>query len=391
MNILVADDDKMSQVLIRKHLEKWGYACDTADDGAAACELFQKDRHRLVITDWMMPEMDGVELVRKIRELEGDQYTYVILLTAKHETEDLVEGMEAGADDFLTKPFRPEELRVRVRAGQRVIELEQTLAEKNRLLSLRNDELAAANERMKRDLDAAARIQQAFLPKNLPQFPEVEFAWRFRPCDELAGDMLNIIQLDERRVAAFVLDVAGHGVPAALLSVSVNRYLAASGRRGEPSINVLSACQAATQLNDRFSDSTGRFITMVYGVLDLSNRRFDYVTAGHPGPLYLPRRGDATIPRTDGVPIGADDDVEYIQRTFQLAAGDRLYLYSDGVVEAVNAEGAQFSSQRMTELLVGRRAVPLDQSVAELVEAAHTWSHQQRLDDDVSVLGLEMR
>jgi DNA-binding response OmpR family regulator len=125
MRVLIADDDPVSRKLLQSYLQKWGCEVTAAQDGAEAWSCFQRDEFPVVITDWMMPELDGVELVRRIRSGPRSGYVYVILLTAKGQKEDLVEGMDAGADDFLTKPFDRDELRVRLRAGERFVELEQ--------------------------------------------------------------------------------------------------------------------------------------------------------------------------------------------------------------------------------------------------------------------------
>ncbi|AGA31576.1 sensor histidine kinase [Singulisphaera acidiphila] len=129
MKILIADDDSVSRRLLQSYLEKWGYEVALARDGAEAWRLFEGGLFPMVITDWMMPELDGPGLLRRIRSSQRPGYIYTILLTAKTQKQDLVEGMEAGADDFLTKPFDREELRVRLRAGERIIHLEQNLRE----------------------------------------------------------------------------------------------------------------------------------------------------------------------------------------------------------------------------------------------------------------------
>lgn len=150
LKVLIVDDDPVSLRLLRGYLEKWGYEVTQAANGAAAWSLFQEHGFSLVIADWMMPEMDGVELVRRIRSGERQGYAYCMLLTARAEKEDLVEGMDAGADDFLSKPFDRDELRVRLREGERIIRLERdamqqtealrdaqaALAEKERLAQL---------------------------------------------------------------------------------------------------------------------------------------------------------------------------------------------------------------------------------------------------------------
>ncbi|PAY18098.1 hybrid sensor histidine kinase/response regulator [Rhodopirellula sp. SM50] len=134
MKILVADDSAMMRHVLVESLKQWDYEIVATDNGAEAWERYQQERFPLVLSDWMMPEMDGLELVTRIRASKSTDYTYIILLTAKSEKEDLVHAMEAGADDFLIKPCDTEELRVRVREGERIIRLEQSLAEQNRKL-----------------------------------------------------------------------------------------------------------------------------------------------------------------------------------------------------------------------------------------------------------------
>ncbi len=134
MKVLIAEDDPISRLLLQGHLARWGHEVTAATTGAEAWRLFEAGTYPLVVSDWMMPEMDGPELVRRIRAAQRPGYVYVILLTARAQKADVVQGMEAGADDFVTKPFDREELRVRVRAGERIVQLEQTLADQNKAL-----------------------------------------------------------------------------------------------------------------------------------------------------------------------------------------------------------------------------------------------------------------
>ena len=129
MHVLIADDDSVSRRLLQSYLQKWGYEVTAAKDGAEAWGLFNGGSFPMIITDWMMPELDGPGLLRRIRSVQRPGYVYAMLVTAKSEKEDLVEGMEAGADDFLTKPFDRDELRVRLRAGERIIRLEHHVRE----------------------------------------------------------------------------------------------------------------------------------------------------------------------------------------------------------------------------------------------------------------------
>jgi len=140
MNILAAEDSPVARKILTSSLLRWGYDVTEAVDGTAAWNLFQNGEFPIVVTDWVMPDMDGLELLRRIRSVPRDPQVYVILLTSKSEKEDLVQAMEAGADDFLEKPFAPDELRVRIRQGERVVALQRTLAEQNQ--TLRNTQAA---------------------------------------------------------------------------------------------------------------------------------------------------------------------------------------------------------------------------------------------------------
>jgi two-component system NtrC family sensor kinase len=129
MKVLIADDDLVSRRVLEGYLQKWDYQVTVATDGAEAWEMFQAEEFPIVICDWMMPEMDGPQLIKRIRSSDKPGYVYTLLLTGKSRKGDLVEGMQSGADDFVSKPFDHNELRMRLRAGERIIHLEQSLRE----------------------------------------------------------------------------------------------------------------------------------------------------------------------------------------------------------------------------------------------------------------------
>ena len=191
MKVLIADDDSISRKLLQSYLQKWGCEVSVARDGAEAWSCFEREEFSLVITDWVMPELDGVELVRRIRSVPRPGYVYVILLTAKGEKEDLVEAMEAGADDFLTKPFDRDELRVRLRAGERIVGLERELRaargasapEIDRRIAEVLDDLSA----LRREVLAALR-GEAGDPAELPEVLDRRFDRSLAALRRLRGD-----------------------------------------------------------------------------------------------------------------------------------------------------------------------------------------------------------
>ncbi len=397
MKILIAEDERVSRRLLESRLKKWGYDVTTAEDGAEAWEYFRKEHFPMVISDWMMPKMDGLELLRRIRAFDRPGYVYIILLTARSEKEDILAGMESGADDFITKPFDKDELMARLKVGIRITDLERDLAERNR-------ELEKINERMRRDLEAAARIQQSLLPTQLPEVEGIGFAWKYEPCDELAGDTLNIFNLDEKHIGLYLLDVSGHGVPAALLSVNLSRILTPNPGQSDllkrpcpdqPGYCLVPPEEVANQLNQRFplDSNTEQYFTIQYAQLDVEQKLLTYISAGHPPMIHLKADGSAEILQVRSLPIGflVGVDKVYDEKRLPLQPGERLYFYSDGIIEAADPRNEQFGVERLRESLNRARNLPLGESLEEVCRELETWTDGRGCNDDVSLLALEIR
>lgn len=394
MKVLIAEDEPVSRKILQKTLENWGYQVTAASNGREALAAFRESYFSFVITDWMMPEMDGLELVKRIRERQSMEYVYIIMLTGKSEKQDLVEGMDNGADDFVSKPFDQEELRVRLRAGERVIRLEEKLA-------LRNAELQEINQRMRLDLKTAAEIQHSLLPLSMPALEGINVAWRLRSCEELAGDILNIFNLDEDEIGFYVLDVSGHGVPAALLAVTLSRMLSPvmdqasllkSHHYSPEGYLITPPAGVANQLNKRFQIdmNSGQYFTLQYGVLNKRTHRLRYVSSGHPGMIYKPRDADAMLLNSPSLPIGFLENNEYQENSVQLHPGDRLYLYSDGIPEAEDSEKNLFGAERMLSILQNCASLSLEESLDKLLAEVEDWAGSSDQKDDVTLLSIEI-
>jgi sigma-B regulation protein RsbU (phosphoserine phosphatase) len=275
------------------------------------------------------------------------------------------------------------------------VRLERALAEHNRTLE-------SANERMKRDLAAAAKVQQSILPVRMPDLPHVTGAWRYEPCDELAGDALNVLALDERFLLTYVLDVSGHGVPAALLSVAVARALAPSSdpssiinsSRGDCGFGRFAApADVATRLNERFQfEANGRrFFTMIYCLFDLETSRLTFCCAGHPGPIRVTRDGEVDAIEAPGIIVGITPDPDYENTSVDLRPGDRFYFYSDGIIEQASVDAELFGGDRLCDVLVAARGGTLPESVDSVVATLCAWAHRGDFDDDLSLIGIEWR
>ncbi len=274
-------------------------------------------------------------------------------------------------------------------------QLQQAFAKIDR----QNQELTHANDRMKRDLDAAAKVQQTLLPDHAPEAKGVGFAWAYRPCDELAGDALNIVRINDELIAMYLLDVSGHGVPAALLSVTATRSLnprgggvasVVAGSGANP--DAVDPSQVATQLNALYPmESCGNhYFTLIYGLLDVRMKQFRFTVAGHPGPV-LARAGEKPKRlNVSGLPIGMMDDAEYSEAILNLRPGDRLYLYSDGLTEEINADSEEFGDERLSDAIAVGRVLGLEASVELLVKKVIDWRGDDHLKDDVSILAVEI-
>jgi sigma-B regulation protein RsbU (phosphoserine phosphatase) len=267
------------------------------------------------------------------------------------------------------------------------------LTERKRL----EDGLRAANERMKAELQAAALVQRSLLPPAAPDLGGVPVAWRFRPCVELAGDLLDVFRLGESRIGFYVLDVTGHGVASSLLSVSVSHALSPHGansafRRAADGGDGAFAepMEVVRRLNDDFAERGGplQLFTICCGTLDLATRTLRTVTAGHPGPLRVSRDGTAQSLNVPGLPVGVMRGVAYEGACVRLDAGDRLFVYSDGIPEAASRSGELFGDERLAAL--ASLGGPLDACVDRIVEAATAWSAPDDPRDDISLVAVEV-
>ncbi|WZO99912.1 SpoIIE family protein phosphatase [Isosphaeraceae bacterium EP7] len=407
-SLLVVDDDENNRDMLSRRLARRGYDVTCAVDGQQALEMIAARPFDLILLDVMMPGISGFEVLKILRETYSVTDLPVIMATAKDQSDDIVAAFQAGANDYVTKPLDFPVVTARVQtqlalknAVDQVLELEKHLSERNRELEQVNGKLATTNARMEKDLRSAARIQESTLPRSVPKAPEAEFAWHFRPCDELAGDGLNVFRLDKHLIGLYVLDVSGHGVASSLLSVALSRLLTPiidptallrQPVEGSDEFRVVPPAEVADQLNRRFSfdDTTEQYFTILYGILDLSTGLLKYACAGHPGLALLPADGTPRILETPGFPIGFSEE-GYPEHTVQMHPGDRVLLYSDGVNEAMAPGNEQFGGGRILESMSRARQEPLQQSLLSLMSDVETWVAGASLRDDISMLAVEYK
>jgi sigma-B regulation protein RsbU (phosphoserine phosphatase) len=383
--LLVVDDNEMNRDMLSRRLSRRKHTVITAENGQQALDLIERESFDVVLLDIMMPGISGIEVLKILRESYSPNDLPIIMATAKSENEDIVEALKLGANDYVTKPLN----------------FPVVLARVSTQLSLKKsqDALKSAHDRMKSDLDAAAQIQQTLLPYNLPEIDSLAIGWKFYPCDELAGDFLNIFQLSENEIGIYIVDVMGHGVPAALLSFSVSRDL--SPLAGPDSIvlnsgdtpGAVSPVEVLTKLNTLYPFETNkdRFFTMLYGVLDIRDNQFRYGSAGHPGPLIISSDQSVQEISGEGFPIGIVEKPDYNENTITLNQGDRMYLYSDGFIEERNKDGDRFDINQFQESIKSNYSLTLDKSIEHTVTAIMSWHGSEHFSDDLSIIGIEIQ
>lgn len=396
MKILVADDDRIVRAMLNKALNDWGHEVTLAKDGSEAWEYIKEQSYDLVISDWLMPEMNGVELCENIRGVKDRPYIYTLLLTSKSENTDLVTAFEAGADDFVSKPVNFDVLKARIRAGERIIKLEHDLAHRNEKLQESNRDLERARAEIDRDLEAGAALQRNLLPRQSLVLNGYRFEWIYKPCSVVSGDILNVMELENGLLCFYLVDVSGHGVPSALLTFSVNMILASDSHDINPLYNthtneIVSAGTVLCELNERYQldEDTSQYFTIVYGLMNPETGDFQVAQAGHPSPVVVNAQGKGQLIGDGGFPIGWLPVLDYDEVSHNLDKGGRMLLYTDGISECTNSEGEMFGNDRLTKYLENTSHLPLRASIDGLITTLKEWNNDSPFDDDVSMLAIE--
>ncbi len=364
MKILVADDDELSAELLLASLRSMSHEVVFVNNGEEAWKLIQEESFRLVILDWVMPEMDGMEVCRNIRAMQGSSYTYIMLLTGRTDRKDRLEALEGGADDFLTKPLDNGELIARLNVANRILEMEEAERRTSR-------ELQQARQK---EIELGASIQKRLLYTPPPASANaIETASLSIPSQYVDGDFCDFFAHGTQIVDVFVGDVMGKGVPAAMVGAGVKTslqrcmisLLTATLKptlpKPEQLLQSLDALVCAELIE------LGTFLTLCYARFNSADDTLTYVNCGHPQIiLWDSLSGVCRLLDTTNVPLGFSEEESYEQRTGNLHPGDLVLFYSDGVTDLKLPSGKRLGMAGFSEWVESRAHLPLDEFLYEV-------------------------
>ena len=380
--LLVVDDDESNRDMLSRRLQRDGYTVQTTANGVDALRLLRSSPFDLVLLDLIMSGLDGYQVLLKMKNDPALREIPVIMLSALDQEGGIARCIELGAEDYISKPFSPVFLRARIDAS----------LEKKRLRDRERktyEALLASEKRLAGELADAAKYVQSLLPA--PLDGDVRAHWRFQPSAELGGDIFGYHWITEDRLAVYLLDVSGHGVGAALLSVSVLNVLRAQSL---PGTDFCDPAAVLKQLNRVFQmeQQNNLLFTIWYGVWDRTTRKLAYASGGHPPAILLdPAMTAPTATQqlsTGGRVIGCDPSAEFHSKTCEVQPGSKLYVFSDGAYEISRSDGRTLQLADLIQQLEPP-AAPGVSKLDQLVTWAKQLHGDSALEDDLSILQIE--
>ncbi len=379
--ILIVDDEEIVRMVAKKRLAKLQCRLLEAKNGEEALAMLDQESVDLILSDWVMPALDGPGLCEAIKRDERYRTIHFILMTALDHPTQIAEGLSRGADDFLSKTASGHEIVARVCAGLRVRQLMLDVEKSNRLLSQKQMELHF-------ELNSASAFVRGLLPRTGEAVPGVRVEWEFLPSSHLGGDFFQVARWGDDHLGLMVLDMSGHGIGPALRAVALSLFFKEEHiQQVFPSYH---PGEILTSLNQQYPMSDdGEYFTIWVGVWQCSTRLLRYATAGHPGSIVVKRDGSSVVLGGRSWPIGFSRDEVYGTESITVNAGDRMYLFSDGIYEVMNAQEEIWGRKRLQEALEEIADQPLQSGLSRIIEESRTWNAQAGFEDDVALLGVE--
>ena len=389
LRILLVDDSGAQRALLKTILKRSGYEVIAVESADMALAVLDDPMPTVVLCDWMMPGMSGPEFCARVRELDHLHYIYILILTSLQEKEAPAHALDVGADDFLAKPVNPHELRARIRAGVRVVEMQAQLLAQNQAIS-------EAYASIERDLTQARALQRALLPDPECSFGRMRAGFMLRSAGKVGGDMVGLFPAGPGRMGVYSLDVSGHGVASGLLSARAAgmfaNLAAEPGHREGRSLAEASGSEIVAEINTRLLDEieTDLYFTLALAMVEEDTGVVEVVQAGHPHPILRRAGGAIELVGVGGLPVGLVPGASWQSVEVTLRPGDQLLLQSDGFVECPLPDGGMLGEEDLARIFAATEmpGTPfdlLDHLLRELIEIAGTTD----FPDDVSAVLIE--
>lgn len=372
--LLLVDDNAVNLQVLLRSLEGRGYRLLVAKDGRTAIDIARRVRPDMVLLDVLMPGMGGFEVCSALKADPATRSAPVIFLSALGEVTDKVTGLSLGAVDYITKPIQPEEVVARVEAHLSRHRLER--------------ELRDAYDKLDRELEGAAGMQRLILPRTLPSSDRLRFAACYQTSRHAGGDYYDVIVLPDGRVGVLVLDVSGHGAPAAIVMAMMRTLVHTyPGVPDDPEA-------VFRRLHDHFGflQETAVYATAVYAVIDPARGTLRLASAGHPVPLRFRPGADVAPLECEAVaPLLLVDLQRAPAAEHPLEPGDRILFYTDGVTDRENPDGDHYDTHRLADALRRSGAHGVDQALASVLSdvEAHAAGTEATDDHTLLMVGME--
>lgn len=371
--ILVVDDEPVNIQVLLNQLNLEGYKVLTALNGPQAIDIIENQSiPDLIILDIMMPRMSGYKVANILRQKFAATDLPILMLTAKSQAYDIIKGFEAGANDYLTKPFEKEEMLARLK---NLLAIKDAALHRSQLVSI------------KKELEIAQKIQHSILPANIPKIKGLEIATTYLSSEEIGGDFYDVMMDNDNAIGVLLADVSGHGIPAALIASMIK--VAFSMEK----TNLKAPDQLLYGLNKTLKDIiSGQFITISYTYIDRNRKTLWHANGGH-CPLYIWRNQSNSIEviKPKGRIIGYFDDPVYEIAQFPIEIGDRLILFTDGVIECENDKEKLYGVDNLMSFIKENKHLSIEQLLNHLLITLRKWNKKEDVfEDDVTLMVMEI-
>ena len=374
--VVVVDDDITNLKMAGRILSKNNMRVTALKSGMALLDYIKTNKPDLILLDIKMPGLDGFETMRRLQEqMNPSEKIPVIFLTADDSQDAETHGLALGAMDFIKKPFIPDVLVLRVRHTIDLVRLQHDLEQEN--------------ERIRSELAMASRIQAAMLPGIFPAFPErkeFDIYASMDPVRGVGGDFFDFFFIDRDHLCLLIADVSGKGIPAALFMMASKIILADNAKSGKSPAQILQDTNEAICANN----PEEMFVTVWLGILDISTGLLTTANAGHEYPALMHADGQFELFRDrHGLVVGGMPGVKYHEHSLQMYPGSKLFVYTDGVPEATDAENALFGTTRMLEALNAHANESPKQILHGVRQAVNEFVSDMEQFDDLTMMCLE--